>query len=309
MRFIKFHIILVWVFSTFAFAQEKTPPKFPQPFNDSLKVDTSRVRDTTKADSLAKKDSAAASSGIDTVVNYSAKDSVVYSINSKKMSMYNNGDIKYRDMRLTAERVNVNWATSILDAHGIPDTTKDSVKTKRESPDETEPVKADTARKKFKGIPMMKDGPETYHGSELSYNFKTKKGKINVGETHMDEGYYRGQDIKKVDPDVLFIQDGRYTTCDAAEPHYYFASPRMKVMAKDKIVAEPVYLYIADVPVFALPFAVFPNKSGRRSGLIMPAAYLSIGSVHRMCRSTAAWPGNNRCATLLLTIATGSASL
>src|ERR1035438_452878 len=45
------------------------------------------------------------------------------------------------------------------------------------------------------------------------------------------------------------------------------------------------------------------------SGLIMPAAYLSLGSVHRMCRSTADWPGNNRSATLLLTITTGSASL
>jgi len=45
----------------------------------------------------------------------------------------------------------------------------------------------------------------------------------------------------------------------------------MKVMVKDKIVARPVYLYIADVPVFALPFGIFPSERGRRSGIIGPA--------------------------------------
>jgi hypothetical protein len=45
----------------------------------------------------------------------------------------------------------------------------------------------------------------------------------------------------------------------------------MKVIVRDKVVAEPIYLYIADIPVFWLPFGVFPNKAGRRSGLIAPA--------------------------------------
>jgi lipopolysaccharide assembly outer membrane protein LptD (OstA) len=36
------------------------------------------------------------------------------------------------------------------------------------------------------------------------------------------------------------------------------------------MIAQPVYLYIADVPVFVIPFGVFPNKRGRHSGLIVP---------------------------------------
>ena len=45
----------------------------------------------------------------------------------------------------------------------------------------------------------------------------------------------------------------------------------MKLVPRNRVVAEPIYLYIADAPVFALPFGIFPNKSGRRSGLIAPA--------------------------------------
>jgi len=45
----------------------------------------------------------------------------------------------------------------------------------------------------------------------------------------------------------------------------------MKVILQDQVFAEPVFLYIADVPIFALPFGVFPNHSGgRHSGIIAP---------------------------------------
>ncbi|HEY4611737.1 MAG TPA: putative LPS assembly protein LptD, partial [Bacteroidota bacterium] len=103
------------------------------------------------------------------------------------------------------------------------------------------------------------------------YNFRTKKGKIALADTEIEQGYYHGEEIKKVDTNVLFVADGRYTTCNADHPHYYFFSPKMKVMVRDKVVAEPIYLYIADIPVFWLPFGVFPNKAGRRSGIIAPA--------------------------------------
>lgn len=207
----------------------------------------------SRSDSLkASRDSSAAVSGVDTVVNYTCNDSIVYSFATRVMSMYTKAEVKHQRMALKSERIDVNWNTSIVHANGIRDTT-------------------DTTGRKYVGTPVMKDGGEDYKGFSLSYNFKSKKGKIDVGDTEIDKGYYHGEEIKKVDKDVMFVADGRYTTCDSADPHYYFSSPKMKVMMQDKVVAEPVYFYIADVPVFALPFGVFPNKGGRRSGIIAPA--------------------------------------
>lgn len=262
------------------FAQQPASTKrLPNPF-DSLQVDSTTKVDTTavghhgalagdtlhgRRDSVAAKRDTVSSNGVDTVVVYNAMDSVIYSISSRTMSMYSRSDVKYKDMRLTADRIDVNWNTSVLHAFARTDTTKDTTRTRG--------VKAppDTSKKKQPGAPVMREGKEEYHGRELTYNFQTKKGKIDVGETTMDQGYYHGEDIKKIDADVLFVQNGRYTTCDKPDPHYFFFSPRMKVMSGDKIVAEPVYLYIANVPVFVLPFAVLPNKGGRRSGVIAPA--------------------------------------
>ena len=191
-------------------------------------------------------------SGIDSVVTYAASDAIVYSLSDKSMYLFGKGNIKYKDLGLKAENIDINWNTSILNARGVPDT-------------------ADTTRRKMRGIPDLIDGGETYHGSTISYNFKTRKGRIDLGETEIEKGFYYGQEIKRVDTDVLFVGEGKYTTCDLEHPHYYFASPEMKVTVKDKVVARPVYLYIADVPVFALPFGIFPNERGRRSGLIAPA--------------------------------------
>ncbi|MBN1396772.1 MAG: LPS-assembly protein LptD [Bacteroidetes bacterium] len=187
---------------------------------------------------------------IDTLVNYSAKDSIVYSLSTRYMYLYGNSDLQYQSVGLKAERVNINWDNATLLAHGIADTVKpDSVI----------------------GKPVMRDGGDEYHGDQVRYNFQTKKGKITLGKTQMDNGYYVGTEIKKIESDVLCVANGTYTTCDCKEPHFYFESPEMKVFVRDKVVAEPVYFFIAGVPVFALPFGVFPAHGGRSSGIIGPA--------------------------------------
>ncbi len=88
---------------------------------------------------------------------------------------------------------------------------------------------------------------------------------------NLEGGFYHGEKIKKVTKDTYFIEDGIYTTCDEPDPHYYFYSPKMKVIQKEQIAAEWIWLNFGDVPVpIPLPFIVIPLQSGRRSGLITP---------------------------------------
>jgi lipopolysaccharide assembly outer membrane protein LptD (OstA) len=194
----------------------------------------------------------AASKGVDTVVVYSAADSITYSLSRRVMNLFGTGNVKYRSIELKSETIDMNWDTSILNARGVIDS-------------------ADTTGRKTRGSPILIDGGEEYRGSTISYNFKTQKGKITYGETEIEKGYYRGEDIKKVEPDVLFVENGRYTTCENDDPHYYFYSPKMKIIVNDKVIAAPIFLYIGGVPVFGLPFGVFPNHGGRRSGIATPA--------------------------------------
>lgn len=187
-------------------------------------------------------------SEIDTTVVYTAVDSAIYDVENRNMFLFGNADIKYKTMRLRSAFVRMNLDSTLLEASGIPDSTGN----------------------KITGAPILNDGGEEYHGFKLAYNFKTQKGRITQATTQMENAFYYGDRVKKVDKDVLFVYKGRYTTCDAEEPHFYIEGREMKIIVNDKVIARPVVLYIADVPVFALPFGVFPNKSGRRSGFIPP---------------------------------------
>ena len=234
-------ILILLFFSTVAHAQVNG-------LADTVKAPS----DSVTADTLVASRDSGAVSGVDTVITYTCSDSIVFSISTKIMSMYRKGDIKYQKMGLQAERIDIDWDTSTLTAFGAEDS-------------------ADTSGKHRRGLPVMKDGGEVYKGEELKYNFRSKRGSIRVADTEMDQGFYHGEQLKKMSQDVLFVADGRYTTCDSSSPHYYFFSPKMKVTLQDKVIAEPIYMYIADVPVFWFPVAVFPSKGGRRSGIIPPA--------------------------------------
>jgi lipopolysaccharide assembly outer membrane protein LptD (OstA) len=218
----------------------------------ALQIDSLAVR----PDSLAAGKDSVSSSRIDSVVNYAAEDSIVFTFNDKEMKLFGKSDVKHKDISLKSERIDVNWNTNQLEAYGVLDSTKAN--------------RTDSLKERYSGTPVMIEGADTYDGWKISYNFKTQKGRVTIGETSQDQGYYTGEQIKKIDRDMLFIANGYYTTCELGHPHFYFYSPEMRVTVRDKIVARPIYLYLSDVPIFALPFGVFPSQGGRRSGIIAP---------------------------------------
>jgi lipopolysaccharide assembly outer membrane protein LptD (OstA) len=229
-----------------AFSQNLKRPDTLRVTKDSLSVPT----DTTiaRADTLSRQPP----SGIDSTVTYAAVDSVIYDLSARTMYLHGNSSITYKELGLKASVIDINWTTSLLNARGTRDTS-------------------DTSGQRMKGMPDLLDGKDAYHGSAIAYNFRTKKGRIDFGNTELERGLYYGDAIKKVESNVLYVQSGRFTSCDLDHPHYYFGSPTMKVVVRDKLVARPIYLYISDVPVFALPFGVFPSGQGRRSGIIAPS--------------------------------------
>ncbi len=197
------------------------------------------------------------SGGIDSVVTYASADSIVFTFTDKQMHLFGKGDVRYKDLSLKSERINVNWNTNNLEAVGVLDTTK--------------LWQTDSLKKRYTGTPVMIEGSDTYEGWKITYNFKSQKGRVTLGETAMEQGFYYGEQIKKVDRDMMFISNGMFTTCENGHPHFYFFTPEMRMTVRDKIVARPIYMYISDVPIFALPFGVFPSQGGRRSGIIAPA--------------------------------------
>ena len=197
--------------------------------------------------------------GADTTINYRAG-TIIYDIPGKTTILKSKSTLKYQDITLNAAEVNINWITSILTAKSSWILTPDSIRE----------ITGDSLI--AIGLPeLIQEGSNPVTGTEMEYDLITKRGKIKSGKTKFEDGYYTGETILRLGRDVMAVSEGYYTTCDLDDPHFFFKSKQMKLMLNNKVIARPIVLYISDVPLFALPFGIFPNKAGRHSGLMIPS--------------------------------------
>lgn len=234
--------------------------------SDSTVIDTTTqvLADTAKMDSLQKAiwmhnkaidDSLRADSinrqrknGIDAPVEYTAEDSMTYEGASGLAHLYGQSHVKYQDMDLQSDQIFMQLDSSLVHATGS----------------------LDSLGKKF-GTPIFKMGSDTYENDTIAFNFKTKKGLISDVYTQQDDGYMTAQLAKRGANGEIYLQHGRYTTCDKDHPDFYIALSRAKMRPGKDVVFGPAYLVVADVPLpFAIPYGFFPFSKSYSSGFIMP---------------------------------------
>ncbi len=224
---------------------------FSQENNANIFVPDSLKAISSDSSSILNDSTANTKSDVDTVIYASASDSLIFFIQQKKMNIYGDASMQYKDTDLKSANIFVDFKTNNVEAVGVP---------------------SDSLPDKFEHTPILKEKGETYEGFRMRYNFKSLRGYIVSAGTETEGAYYTGEKIKKVDKNTYFIEDGFYTTCEQDTPHYYFYAPEMKVINKQQLVAKWIWLYFGGVPFpIPLPFAVFPIQSGRRSGILPPA--------------------------------------
>ncbi len=203
-----------------------------------------QVDDSIRLDSLNRKKSGA----LDAPVTFSSDDSMVYDAKSKVARLYGNSKVMYQNMDLASDRIQMSLDSSLVRATGT----------------------ADTAGVIF-GTPVFTMGQDKYESDTMAFNFKTKKGFINNVYTEQQDGYLSSQHSKRDSSGVLYLEHGRYTTCDQPHPDFYIALSRAKVRPGKDVVFGPAYLVVADVPLpLAIPYGFFPFTKSYSSGFIMP---------------------------------------
>ncbi len=221
---------------------------------DSIKLDSAEmevyrhnkaVDDSLYQDSINRKKSG----GVNSPISYVAKDSLVYDAKTKRVHLYGDSNVKYENMDLTSDRIDVSLDSSLVHATG----------TKGEDDE-------------IKGSPVFKMGRDTYESDTISFNFKSRRGLINNVYTEQQEGFLRSERSKRDSLGNLYLEHGRYTTCDKEHPDFYIALSRAKVRPGKDVVFGPAYLVVADVPLpLAVPYGFFPFSKSYSSGFIMPS--------------------------------------
>ena len=160
--------------------------------NDSLSALSINNKDTTK---LPGKDSLAVRQKVDTFslklskdsmdapLKYEAEDSVVVLIQSKKILLYGKTKTEYKDILLTAPRVEVDQQTQIVTAFNQKDSTGE-----------------------IKEVAEFTSGDSKFTSDTIRYNFKSQIGLTQNTYTEQGEFHVFGEVAKQIDANTTFIK-------------------------------------------------------------------------------------------------------
>jgi LPS-assembly protein len=181
-------------------------------------------------------------------VTYQAEDSIVMVVKDKKIILFSKANVKYTDVDLSADSIDIDQETKMVTATFRRDTAGNIV-----------------------GRPEMLQSDTKMTSDIIRYNFETQKGITTSTSTVQGEMFTQGEKVKKVSANEYFAYRAQITTCNLDTPHFAFRTKKMKLVSQKLAVSGPIHPEFEGVPVpIYLPFGFFPISQGRHSGLLPP---------------------------------------
>jgi len=181
-------------------------------------------------------------------MDYTAEDSGVLIITSKKFMLYGKANINNKDIKLDANTIDYDQETNLIKAYGGTDTSLGVLNKPK----------------------ITQDGSESISDTIL---FDTKSLRGLTKNTFYKEGeiFINAERIKKIDKDVAFGYRSVFTTCNLDTPHFDFRAKKLKIINNKIAVSGPAQFEVEGIPMpVAIPFGIFPLNRGKHSGLLPP---------------------------------------
>ncbi|MBQ3027355.1 MAG: LPS-assembly protein LptD, partial [Alistipes sp.] len=140
--------------------RNRRPRRLSESVTPAPQADTLAKRDSTAVKPLSQRDTTArkrSGSPIDQIISGKNTDSLYYDVLNKRVYIYNKGDIKYENMGLQADYMQIDMATKEIYAYGKPDSVDGKLTNTH---------------------PVFSEGGSSYTMDTITYNFGSKQAFI-----------------------------------------------------------------------------------------------------------------------------------
>jgi len=122
------------------------------------------------------------------------------------------------------------------------------------------------------GNAVLKSDEDVLEGERIVFNIGTKTGIVDDGKMFAAENhvYVRGSQFEKTGEATYRIKDAVATTCDGPDPAWCIYSKDLKVTIDGYGTAKHGTFYAGKLPIFYSPYLVFPVKTTRQTGFLLP---------------------------------------
>lgn len=170
-------------------------------------------------------------------------------------------EIVHRDLKITADRVRIDLPNNLLTAEGDL---------------------------------VFDEGPRRLSGDTLEYDLNTRTGRLTNAKAFVaPDFYFTGEEIAKVGPEIYAITDGAFTACSGEVPSWSIHLSDATVTVGEYARIKNARLKLKRLPVFYVPYMVWPARTERTSGFLVPkpgysrrrGAYLGMAYYQTLGRS------------------------
>ena len=132
---------------------------------------------------------------------------------------------------------------------------------------------------KISGGLLLETGEDTLEGESGTFNMQAQTGVIKNARLYIKENnfYVNGARVEKNGENSYLIKDFRLTTCDSETPEWSITGSEINVTIEGYGRLHNGAFRVKDIPVLYVPYLLFPAKSGRQSGILIP----QVGYAHR----------------------------
>ncbi|MCK5913376.1 MAG: LPS-assembly protein LptD, partial [Desulfuromusa sp.] len=124
-----------------------------------------------------------------------------------------------------------------------------------------------------KGDVKLISPDEELFGSKVRFNLQKGTGTIEDGHFYLHEQnlHVYGQSIERRGELDYRIKNGTFTTCDGDVPSWKFGASQIDITLGGYARARNAIFYLKDIPSLYFPYMIYPAKTERESGLLIPS--------------------------------------
>jgi LPS-assembly protein len=149
-----------------------------------------------------------------------------------------NVTIEYQDIKVQADKITYNRATQEITAEGHV---------------------------------VIDQGTQRLSAERAQYNLDSKAGTFFKAKGAFDPSiYFSGEKIEKLDENTFRLTHGVVTSCDITDPDWSFRVGSGLVTIDEYARLRNLAFFADRVPIFYLPFLVWPTKRDRARGFLIP---------------------------------------
>lgn len=132
-------------------------------------------------------------------------------------------------------------------------------------------VDPSTSQLVAEGNVILDQGPNRVTGARIDWDLETKTGRLSEATASLaSDIYFQGAEVARVGEGLWEIRDGIFTSCEGETPSWSFQVGVARIEEQAYAHVRSATMRAKALPVLYFPYLLWPTKTDRSSGLLVP---------------------------------------